>query len=304
MERRNETNKSTPQSTLVKSHFAPVSESVLHYEVQRIKKLVTALYMVTDLLATDEPLRAHIRTYSLDLLRSSHVSQSITAQGLQDHMASIMASIEALMSFVEIAGVARVVSTSNTELLVRELRALHMHMLNRYTTLIGAQADAADDETEIDIAAFLGSFGSNKNEIPPSTAQPRSSVDLGQDTRATEPTKPAPAAKSQPKPSRSLGLAKPTSSAAPAAPAASTRPGQTIATNKLPVYHEHRLDYQKKMKAEAGKKAEPIDPAEEKIHRKERILAIVREKGEASLKDIVIRIASCSEKTQIGRAHV
>lgn len=176
MDQSHEPNKRHLKDTLVKSQFTPSFKSVLYYEADRIKKVTTALYLVTELLDELEPLKKHIRNHATDLLRTSHVPYGSTDEDIEYRMSFIMSFIESLMSFIEIAGVAHVVSMSNTELLLRELRALHMHIAGRH----GALLQAAGREKEINLEEIFGGYSA-------------SSLSPKRDTQKAQPKDQAPA---------------------------------------------------------------------------------------------------------------
>jgi hypothetical protein len=122
---------------LIKSHFTPSLKSVLYNEQLRVKRITTALYVVTDHIDDLENLKRHIRQYATDLLKVSHVPYNANQEELEFRMSFILSYVDAIMSFIEIAFAGRYISEPNTQLLLRELRSLSIHMHHRYQDIVG-----------------------------------------------------------------------------------------------------------------------------------------------------------------------
>jgi len=79
----------------------------------KINKLITALYMVTDILDKDEPLKGKLRTLGTDIISDMHVAP-VNALG----------KIYQIMSFLDIASAINIISEMNTSILRKEFLAL------------------------------------------------------------------------------------------------------------------------------------------------------------------------------------
>lgn len=99
------------QNVTTNNNFLKTYQSIL---VQRVEKVVTAMYLVTSLMVDQEPLKWQIRDLSLEALNLSH-------KGMINRLAN---SIEDLISLVSLSGRSALVSQMNVELLDRGLRGL------------------------------------------------------------------------------------------------------------------------------------------------------------------------------------
>ncbi len=77
----------------------------------KYNKLITALFMVTDILDTSEPLRQKIRNLGAEIISDVHTDVS-----------RLGAKISAMLSFLEIAVSLKLISEMNHNILVREFR--------------------------------------------------------------------------------------------------------------------------------------------------------------------------------------
>lgn len=94
--------------------------------IKKTRKIVTAIYMVSDYMETSEPLRNHLRNMSLKLLTDTeYLQKQITVQG-HKNAADIKDDMENLIAILEMAEHLRMVSKMNTDIIIRELRSMHM----------------------------------------------------------------------------------------------------------------------------------------------------------------------------------
>ncbi|MFA5791918.1 MAG: hypothetical protein WC884_02685 [Candidatus Paceibacterota bacterium] len=83
----------------------------------KIDKLITALYMVTDIIDKEEPLRNKLRTLGTGIISDIHLSQ----ENYIGHIASlILAKIQEIMSFLDIASDVNIISSMNCNILRKE----------------------------------------------------------------------------------------------------------------------------------------------------------------------------------------
>ena len=88
----------------------------------KTNKLITALYMVTDIIDKDEPLRNKLRTLGAGIVSDMHLS----SQGRAGETASLMfGKISELMSFLDIASSVGIVSEMNANILRKEFVELN-----------------------------------------------------------------------------------------------------------------------------------------------------------------------------------
>ncbi len=84
----------------------------------KTNKLITALYMVTDIMDTEEPLRNKLRTLGANIVSDTYVIQ-------QNHAGCIVptnaiSKIAEIMSFLDIAGAVNLISEMNANILRKE----------------------------------------------------------------------------------------------------------------------------------------------------------------------------------------
>lgn len=132
--------------------------SVISYT--KTNKLITALYMVTDIIDKDEPLRNKLRTLGIEIVSDINLIQ----QNNIGHLASALCSkISQIMSFLELASTINIVSEMNSNILKKEFLELDQSI-----------KDSGGKDGLIDRKVNLSEFF--KEELP----APRQSVNKGQ----------------------------------------------------------------------------------------------------------------------------
>jgi hypothetical protein len=111
-------------------------------------KLITALYMVTDIMDKDEPLRNKLRTLGANILSDTF-----------SNPAAALAKIGEVMSFLDVAGAMNIISQMNSGILRKEFTLLG-ESIREYMDSIGAKPRTS----EIDISElFTGDQGGANN---------------------------------------------------------------------------------------------------------------------------------------------
>jgi DNA-binding transcriptional ArsR family regulator len=88
---------------------------------KKCERLATALYLVTSFLSDTEPMKARLRTLSLELVRdASNVRYGATVAGEVSVLEAIRANIGETLSLLELAFVAGLISEMNFSILKRE----------------------------------------------------------------------------------------------------------------------------------------------------------------------------------------
>src|ERR1035437_1026431 len=133
------------------------SEGVVSYT--KTNKLITALYMVTDIVDKDEPLRNKLRTLGVEIL-----SDITSPRGT---LGNAGGKISELMSFLDIASAVNIISGMNCNILRKEFLELDQSIKE-------STGNAGIINKEIDLTEFLNSpleesSGSGRREvdIPP-----------------------------------------------------------------------------------------------------------------------------------------
>jgi len=79
----------------------------------RVNKLITALYMVTDIMERDEPMRTKLRTVGVEIISDTHNSKML-----------LLRRIPEILSYLEIATTINIISEMNSNILRKEFNEL------------------------------------------------------------------------------------------------------------------------------------------------------------------------------------
>ncbi len=97
---------------------------VYEFANKKTEKLVTALYMVTDCMETDDALKAKLRQLGVELLSDMYKLSTLSPVDKHSHISSSLSHIDELLSFVEIAYTIGFISEMNTSILKKEFMIL------------------------------------------------------------------------------------------------------------------------------------------------------------------------------------
>lgn len=131
------------------------SSSIVSYDKENIfislnsktNKLITALYMVTDIMDKDEPLRNKLRSAGTDILSDMHVVSYRTDSNL---ISKNISRISEVVSFLELASTIRMISEMNYSILKKEFINLRDSLVKNNNPIL--------------IADFLNQNLSNTNQ--------------------------------------------------------------------------------------------------------------------------------------------
>lgn len=102
--------------------LVPFSDSFSVYLFKKTEKIVLALYLVTDHLSETDPMRVSVRKLANDVLRGAiKVTSKYASPGSDDRM---ICDLYELTSFLDLAGLAKVITMSNVSLITDEIRRL------------------------------------------------------------------------------------------------------------------------------------------------------------------------------------
>lgn len=101
-----------------------VARQVYDFANKKTEKLVTALYMVTDCMDTDDALKTKLRDLGVALLSDMYKLASYSPLDKQTHIVSFLSRIEEIISFVEISYTIGFISEMNTTILKKEFMIL------------------------------------------------------------------------------------------------------------------------------------------------------------------------------------
>ena len=115
--------KDTEQKSLVSYDPAGLSSVSISLSYTKTNKLITALYMVTDTMEKDEPIRLKLRTFGIEILTDI---ENPSRTSLSD----IDKKISAVLSFLGIASDLRMISAMNSGILAKEFNELKESVKN------------------------------------------------------------------------------------------------------------------------------------------------------------------------------
>lgn len=135
---------------------------------KKTEKLVTALYMVTDCMDTDDALKGKLRVLGVDLLSDMYTLRTLSPMDKHVHISSSITHIYEILSFIEIANTIGFVSDMNTLILRNEFEALREKLksyqsndqhftftLNEKMFDIQSEEDIKDKRTPINSMSFM-----------------------------------------------------------------------------------------------------------------------------------------------------
>jgi hypothetical protein len=91
---------------------------------KKTEKLVTALYMVTDCMDTDDALKSKLRLLGVDLLSNMYKLMSLSPMDKHVNIPVYLNNIDEILSFIEIANTIGFISDMNTSILKKEFNNL------------------------------------------------------------------------------------------------------------------------------------------------------------------------------------
>lgn len=100
------------------------SKHIYEFANKKTEKLVTALYMVTDCMDTDDALKGKLRELGVELLSDMYKLSTLSPQDKHVHIGVSLAHVDEIISFVEIAYTIGFISEMNTAILKKEFMIL------------------------------------------------------------------------------------------------------------------------------------------------------------------------------------
>lgn len=101
-----------------------VSSHIYEFANKKTEKLVTALYMVTDCMDTDDALKGKLRQLGVELLSDMYRLANLSPMEKHVHIATSLSHVSEIISFVEIARTIGFISDMNTSILNKEFQIL------------------------------------------------------------------------------------------------------------------------------------------------------------------------------------
>lgn len=100
------------------------NKALYDFANKKTEKLVTALYMVTDCMDTDDALKSKLRLLGVELLSDMFKLPSLSPIDKATHISNSQSRISELLSFIDIASTIGFISEMNSSILNREFKNL------------------------------------------------------------------------------------------------------------------------------------------------------------------------------------
>lgn len=111
-------------SNMPASPSASQGGSIYEFSNKKTEKLVTALYLVSDCMDTDDALKGKLRLLGVELLSDIYKLSSLSPVEKHGHTSVCLSHIYELLSFIEIAYNIGFISEMNTSILKKEISSL------------------------------------------------------------------------------------------------------------------------------------------------------------------------------------
>jgi hypothetical protein len=149
---------------------------IYEFANKKTEKLVTALYMVTDCMDTDDALKGKLRQLGVELLSDMYKLSTLSPMDKHVHISASLSHVDEILSFVEIAYTIGFISEMNTMILKKEFMILigelenHQKKDKHFTFVLDEQMFEAKEA----MSAHAGkrtltdnmSFINNKSPLP------------------------------------------------------------------------------------------------------------------------------------------
>ncbi len=106
---------------------------IYEFANKKTEKLVTALYLVSDCMDTDDALKGKIRLLGVELLSDIYKLSSLSPVEKHEYISVSLAHIHELLSFIEIAFTIGFISEMNTNILKKEFMILVSDLKEKQT---------------------------------------------------------------------------------------------------------------------------------------------------------------------------
>ena len=105
----------------IKDVTLSLKDKAISISYTKTNKLITALYMVTDILDSAEPIRHKMRVLGADILSDIHLANSYS---IKDTGLKVISNINAIISFLDLSFTLGMISEMNVNILKKEFLAL------------------------------------------------------------------------------------------------------------------------------------------------------------------------------------
>ena len=113
---------------------------------KKTEKIITATYLISNLLEENEPMKAHIRENSLVLLKSVNALAQRHVRNTSQEYRTTLATITEMIALFHIARASKVISHMNASMLIEALRAIHIIVLDKQYSINSASFEIDNEE--------------------------------------------------------------------------------------------------------------------------------------------------------------
>jgi hypothetical protein len=159
---------------------------IYEFANKKTEKLVTALYMVSDCMDSDDALKGKLRQLGVELLSDMYKLSTLSPMDKHIHISSSLARVNEILSFVEIAYTIGFISEMNTAILKKEFMILigelenHQKKDKHFTFTLDQQMFSLPENivkqdltTKINKRTLSNSMSFINNKSPLQTFQPK-----------------------------------------------------------------------------------------------------------------------------------
>ena len=162
-------NQKDTQKTALNSYGQPnvldvktfTNKSIYDFANKKTEKLVTALYMVTDCMDTDDALKNKLRQLGVELLSDMYKLSTLSPLDKHVHISASLSHVDEILSFVEVACTIGFISEMNTMILKKEFMILIGELENlekkdkHFTFTLDEQMFSIPDSTRQDLVGNI-----------------------------------------------------------------------------------------------------------------------------------------------------
>ena len=250
---------------------------------KKSEKLVTALYLVTDLISDAEPMKGNLRKIAITLLSSMNtLAQPEVKDRITEYKLSLR-SVTEILSLLHVARTTGIVSDMNSTLLIDGYRALQL-VLEKKQPVLTEEMLTIDDEYKLEVGeSFSSSIHSSSYDALTPLALSRVTGHMDKPHKAYDKTETREESKEHRDASKEERKEEPSFSKGQFSQdkVAKEVPTQEPSKGQIVSRHVPMLtSYQQR-----------------KVSRRDQILGLFVKGVDVSIKDIATRIKGCSEKT-------
>lgn len=132
---------------------------------KKSERLVTALYLVTDLLSDKEPIKHSLRTNSVTLLSSMNALSQLDAKDRFTEFKTSLKSVTEILSLLHVAATTSIISEMNGKLLTEGFRALQLVLEKKQPLLTKDMLTIDNEEALTGDAGFSSAITSTSYDV-------------------------------------------------------------------------------------------------------------------------------------------